>query len=110
MEAAKAERKLAEESLKIEEQKLEQSKEQFEKWIGHAVSELEKYNGELPTTRKVYCIEEDKIYDSAMTLAKEWGIKNNGYIYNVCNHKKSYKTVKGKHLLWLDEYLKIKVN
>ena len=86
------------------------TKEQFEKWIGHAVSELEKYNGELPTTRKVYCIEEDKIYDSAMTLAKEWGIKNNGYIYNVCNHKKSYKTVKGKHLLWLDEYLKIKVN
>ena len=40
------------------------TKEQFEEWIGKAI-ELVKYEGELPTTRKVYCIEENKIYDSA---------------------------------------------
>ena len=85
------------------------TKEQFEEWIGNAIGELEKYNGELPTARKIYCVEENKIYDNALELAKEW---NTSFpqIYAVCNHKKTKKgyckSVKGKHLLWLDEYEK----
>lgn len=78
------------------------TKEQFEEWIGHAIEELEKYNGELPTTRKIYCIEENKIYESAKELEK---ILNSDHstIYKCCNHKRNTKTVKGKHLLWLTE-------
>ena len=79
------------------------TKEQFEEWIGHAIGELEKYYGKLPTTRKIYCIEEDKIYDSALELAKEFGV-DHSRVYAVCNHRKRAKSVKGKHLLWLDEY------
>lgn len=82
------------------------TKEQFEEWIGKAI-ELVKYNGELPTTRQIYCVEEDKIYDSAKQLAKKWNV-NFPQIYDVCNHKKTKKgyckSVQGKHLLWLDEY------
>ena len=85
------------------------TKEQFEEWIGKAIKLLE-YDGELPTARKIYCIEEDKIYDNALELAKEWNV-NFANVYSVCNHKKhkngSYcKSIKDKHLLWLDEYEK----
>jgi hypothetical protein len=76
------------------------TKEQFEEWIGHAV-EIVKYEGELPTTKKIYCIEEDKIYNSA----KDVSIILNCNLYNVyavCNH--SSNSVNGYHLIYLDEY------
>ena len=84
------------------------TKEQFKEWIGKAI-DLVKYEGKLPTTRKIYCIEEDKIYDSAIKLADILYIKSKSKIYDVCNHKKqkngSYcKSIRGKHYLWLDEY------
>ena len=82
------------------------TKEQFEEWFGNAI-ELLKYENELPTTRKIYCIEEDKIYENGVQLAKEWGCNSNSSIYNVCNHKEHYNSVKEKHLLWLDEYEKM---
>ena len=78
------------------------TKEQFEEWIGHAIGELEKYNGKLPIARKIYCVEEDRIYDSSKQLAKEWNIKGVSNIHKSCNYY--INTVKGKHLLWLDEY------
>jgi len=98
------------------------TKEQYEEWIGQAIEVL-KYDGELPTTRKIYCIEEDKIYNSVKKLAKEWNTTPSN-IYKVCNHdvvKANYirkdgsihiceyipKSIKGKHLLWLDEWLLI---
>ena len=85
------------------------TKEQFEEWFGNAI-ELAKYEGELPTTKKIYCIEENKIYDNALELAKEWNV-NFANVYSVCNHKKHkngsyFKSLKDKHLLWLDEYEK----
>ena len=56
-------------------------------------------------------IEEDKIYDSAEQLSSEWHASKTS-IYDVCNHKKQTETaycksLKGKHLLWLDEYNKM---
>lgn len=80
------------------------TKDQFEEWIGHTVKLLE-YGGELYTTKKVYCIEEDKIYDSAEILAKEWNIVSTN-IYDVCNCKR-YGTVLEKHLLWYEKYIKM---
>lgn len=81
------------------------TKEQFEEWIGHTV-EILKHKGELPTTRKIYCIEEDKIYNSAIDMAKDWNCTST-QIYSVCNRKPHCKSIKGKHLLWLDEYEKM---
>lgn len=80
-------------------------KEQYEEWIGQAI-EILKYEGELPTTRKVYCIEEDKIYNSVDELAKEWNCST-VLIYSVCNHKLNCKRAKKKHILWLHEYEKM---
>lgn len=80
------------------------TKEQYEQWIGKAIGELEKYNGKLPTARKVYCIEEDKTYNSTTHVMEEWGLKGNAEIFKMCSHYPNVKSVRGKHLLWLDEY------
>lgn len=82
------------------------TKEQFEEWLGYVVDNLEKYNGILPTARKIYCIEQDKIYDSAIQIEHILHIKKS-YIYGICNKKPSYKSSKGLHFLWLDEYEKM---
>ena len=86
------------------------TKGQFEEWIGYAIGELKKYNGKLPTTRKIYCLEENKIYDSAEQLCECLGLKkgSSSNVYNICNHKKdSTNTVNGMHILWLNEYEKM---
>lgn len=82
------------------------TKEQFEEWLGYAINDLEKYNGTLPTARKIYCIEQDKIYYSAIQIEHILGIKKTN-VYAICNKKPSYKSAKGLHFLWLDEYEKM---
>ena len=96
------------------------TKEQFEKWIGKVLDNLYCFDGDLPTARKIYCIEEDKVYDNAKTLAEKWGLKRTNTIYNVCNRSAypikpnntnssikfaKHYTVCGKHLIWYDEYI-----
>lgn len=80
------------------------TKKQFEEWIGESNIYLEKYDGELPTARKIYCIEEDKVYDNAQQIMDQWGLKGNQEIYKMCSHYHTVKSVKGKHLLWLNEF------
>lgn len=87
--------------------KKKNTKEQFEEWIGYTIKILDTYNHPLPIARKIYCIEEDKIYDSALVLEKEWNTFHT-LIYAVCNRKQY--TVCNKHLLWLDEYLQMTEN
>lgn len=82
------------------------TKEQFEKWIGYIVDDLEKYDGELPTARKIYCIEQDKVYYSAIQIEHILHIKKTN-IYSICNKKAGYKSAKGLHFLWFDEYEKM---
>lgn len=86
------------------------TKEQFEEWIGYTIGELERYEGRLTPTKRIYCIEENKIYESAKEIHLLWKC-DYSYIYDVCNHKikkqgkysAECRTVKGKHLLWLTE-------
>ena len=98
------------------------TKEQYEEWIGHALENLEKYDRKLPTARKIYCYEEDKIYDSAIQYSKTHNTDDTT-VYNVCNReckKRKTKngttrymnllTIKGNHLFWLDEYEKMTKN
>lgn len=81
------------------------TKEQFEEWIGHALKLLE-CNIELPTVKKIYCIEEDKIYESAKEVQKTFGLSHSHMVYNVCDRNKlGGGTIKGKHFLLYDEYL-----
>ena len=40
------------------------TKEQYEEWLGKNI-ELLKYDGEIVSTRKIYCIDNNTIYDSA---------------------------------------------
>lgn len=96
---------------------------QFEEWFGKAIAELQNYNGNLPTVRQVYDIEEDKIYRSAIEYANIHKVQKS-QIYACCNHriinrkyinrngeisyhKVRVNTVSGHHLLWLDEYLQM---
>ena len=81
------------------------TKEQFEEWIGHAIGELEKYNGKLPTARKIYCIEENRIYNNAKECAEYFNLKTVSEIYKICNHTYGRNVCKNKHLLWYDEYI-----
>jgi len=71
------------------------TKEQFQEWIGHAIEVL-KFKGKLQTTRKIYCIEEDKVYDSVKDFIKKWGLKDSSGIYDVCNKKEQVRKVKRK--------------
>ena len=82
------------------------TREQFEEWIGFAINDLKKYDGELPTAKKIYCIEQDKIYHSAIQIEHVLHIKK-ANIYAICNRKPSFKSANGLHFLWLDEYEKM---
>lgn len=80
------------------------TKEQFEEWNKNEIYKRE-YNGEtLSTSRPVFCIEEDVSYKSVDEISLNWGCKPS-QIYQCCNH--IYKSVYGKHILWLDEYEKM---
>jgi hypothetical protein len=83
------------------------TKEQFQEWLGDISVELEVFDNIITSTRKIYCYEEDKIYDSAEHFASEHNLNSTGAIYKVCNNKELYNTSNGKHLFWYDEYIKL---
>lgn len=84
------------------------TKEQYENWIGYAIGELEKYDGKLPTTRQIYCYEENKIYDSCLQYAISHNVSIES-VNQVCNRNNSW-SLKGIHLFWYDEYSCMKIN
>lgn len=79
------------------------TREQYEEWYGKTLNELKEYNGTLISTRKVYCIDNDTVYDSAEIAKNALNIYSRSQIYKVCNHKQH--TTCGLHFLWYDEYL-----
>lgn len=83
------------------------TREQYEEWIGCALGELTKYNGTLPTTRKVFCCEENKIYDSAKQYALLHDVTTEA-TNQACHHKKTW-SLKGNHLFWYDEYMHMSI-
>lgn len=99
------------------------TKQQFEMWIGNTLPLLEGYNGELPTTRQIYDFEEDKVYQSTAEYCKTHKVSR-VQVYDCCNRKirnhkcknsngeVSYEerrvvTVANHHLLWFDEYMQM---
>lgn len=81
------------------------TKEQFEEWIGQAVNLL-KYNEELPTTKKVYCVDSGKTYNSVKELQKELKLKGCSGIYKACNHRELNLKVRGMSFMWLYDAIK----
>ena len=99
------------------------TREQYEEWIGYTLPLLINYNGNLPTARQVYDIEENKIYKSVKEYCDIHNVKDSN-VYACCNHKTTIRkmikkngdgicyenrvcVVDGHHLLWLDEYEKM---
>ena len=95
------------------------TKEQYEEWIGYTIGELEKYDGILPTVRKIFDYERNQIFDSANQYENIFGVsaklvrrccsyKNKLLKENIGNNikmgKNACNTIKGHHLFWLDEY------
>lgn len=81
------------------------TKEQFEDWLGYAL-ELLSCNIELPAVKKIYCIEEDKVYESAKEVQKVFKLAYSNQVYDVCNRNNTRdRTIKGRHFLFYDDYL-----
>ena len=99
------------------------TREQFEEWLGYTIPLLDNCYGDLPIARQVYDIEENKVYKSAIDYSETHKVQKT-IVYSCCNHKirkqkttnkkgetKTYyskvNVVAGHHLLWYDEYLKM---
>lgn len=102
------------------------TREQFEIWLGQTISLLDNYDGNLPTARQVYDIDEKKIYKSAKEFC-DIHQADITTVYRCCNHdvrtvkhinqdgeiscrQSRASMVKGHHLLWYDEYLQMSPN
>lgn len=62
------------------------TKKQFEEWLGYSVGKLENYNNILPTAKKVYDYSEHKIYKSAIEWARIHKVTKS-QVYDCCNKK-----------------------
>ena len=78
------------------------TKVQFEEWLGRIV-ELTKYDGEITSTRKVFCYDENKIYSGAEEYAKSHDTTPE----NVRSSCATNGLAKGKRVFWYDEYIKL---
>ena len=81
------------------------TKEQFMEWLGVTQLELKKYSGKIPTTRRIFCYEEDTIYDSVKMAQDAHNYKSHSSLYRVANHEPHHNTAHGKHWFWYDEYI-----
>lgn len=77
--------------------------EQFEEWINKSVLLLPQLDCILPSAKNVVCLDDGRIYDSAIYAARHYKVSFK-QIYCCCNHEDKYLSAKGKHFLWLDEY------
>lgn len=76
------------------------TKDQFEEWIGQPVGELGE--GVFPPARKVICMDDGSIIDSAPIAAKIYQLDRNS-LYPVLN--RNYRSLYNNHFLWYDDYL-----
>ena len=78
------------------------TKEQFDEFIGKSFTYNYSYKDDNLGVNKIYCLEEDKIYNSAKDFSKHLEVSINS-VYDVCNHRSH--TVKGLHIFWYKEYI-----
>lgn len=85
------------------------TEEQYNEWINTVNPDdivHKERNIEYKETRKIYCYEESKIYDSVDDFKLEKGLsKHDSSISKACNH--FLKDAHGFHLFWYDEYINL---
>ena len=81
------------------------TKSQFEEWVGEILNISKKYNYAISPTRKIYCFDNNITYESAYEFAENFNVKSLSQIYLTCNRKN--KTCKKMRIQWFDEYLKM---
>jgi hypothetical protein len=82
------------------------TKEQFEEWLGETLKIKTDKNKKLEETRKIYCYETDKIYDSSFICAVELGFKKKSThksIYSCCYNRKNSISYKGLHFAFAED-------
>lgn len=83
------------------------TKSQFDEWIGYTITLT---NGKILSSKKVYCIETQKIYESSLHAAQDIGVTRDA-MSALCsdgrNNKCIHKTLKGLHFLWYDDFIKM---
>ena len=88
------------------------TKEQYEEWIGYVIDYLGKFNGKLPLPRRIICLEDNIIYNSAKDASEKTGINKSVIqkcclMYDTFKYGTTTKSVKGKHYLYYDVYSKM---
>lgn len=82
------------------------TKEQFEEWLGKTLKIKTDENKKLEETRKIYCYETNKIYDSSFICAVELGFKKkstHNSIYSCCYNRRNSISYKGLHFVFADK-------
>lgn len=77
------------------------TKEQFLEWIDAKDIILDKYNGNIPSSRWAYCVTDNEIIENIIPYAKEHGLDYSP-IYRCCDG--DYPIYRGKIYMWYDEY------
>ena len=62
------------------------TKEQFEEWIGYLLDNFKKYDGVIPPLREVYCFETNQVYQNVFETAQEFNITDMS-VRLCCNRK-----------------------
>ena len=80
------------------------TKEQFEEWIGKPIELLES-SYVKPKEKQIFCIEDNKVY-GIYEFAKIKNLRRN-LVYAVCNKNNNAKSIQGYHIVYLDDYEKM---
>lgn len=81
------------------------TKEQFEEFLGGIELMLEDYNGTIPTARWAYCVTDNEIIENTNEYAKSRYNTRGSRVRKCCNNK-AY-TFQNKVYMWYDEYIKL---
>ena len=79
------------------------TKTQFEEWYGKTANLL-KYTGEISSTRPVYCVEDDIVYNGVREIANLIGVSPVG-LYKCCKMSEGSRTIKKKHYIYIKIFM-----
>ena len=83
------------------------TKQQFEEWVGYVLDNLSFYNEPLPTRKRVYCFETDTVYENSDIAALELDCKSGSIEQACCLTRTTTKSHREKHFMWENDYIKM---
>ena len=79
------------------------TKLQFQEWIGKDIKNFNKYDGKISPAREVICLEDKNVLKSCLEASRYYKCDEH-QINFCCNRKNGYCSVKGLHFMWNDIY------